>query len=814
MLGAAPARDLEVAIPPGSPLDWAGSFPGYTPPRRAQRPRTGEDPGESGTRGAAVRGADTRFASSFALVRVLTWDIAAHLQWIALPAAERPVTGDRSARARPPNSGDPLYWVTLAPLLRLMLHPELVSLPETLAHLVEIGEPTLLVLDAARSEKNLAGPCSRLRSLIRSDHSAPSAPGFEGTPREKMFARFALEEILSEPPHDPGGTFGKRLFLFSDDVEAPLVRFTSHSSLELQRAAVAALARFETADAWRALAERAAHSPDPVVVVRALAGLARAGAPVGAGPLVERLGKARDDVERVALIGALGRLGASDALQPLLELGERALKRQDTDLLISILSALTRIPATGMPWKDAQDAEVLPRDAVREFATHVSERARALGTELRTEMRPTQPPDNPDQPTARAEILEQLALLVRVAVGPVNEALDRSLLELAEDGPLDPRLSERPGMDPLFGVYPNVRVLYIEALERRIDVATKKLEELVREPGLDASLRGLALRSLPRERRNRLARALLTDEIEGYDLRITALDLLAADPDADVALACRELLERCVELPPGGGGGAERFLYTRALRAASERGQLHAADLMPLLHHVKSSRIAIGDALIQIESMVEELLQAAAGRAQKVEIAKRLDALLALVAEHRLNPQLDPTARADLREFLLALLANAPDQRGDPKSMERLQNKIMEQLLGSPAPEKNPNRAEFAPSVPLEEEILAALARTREPAAAELLVQLLQNRRSGFRGWTCLALASCAETFPPPARLGTAREMLPFLLDEDPFVRLCASESLRLLTERVPAIDWMYADTETRFAAAQETERVLSEAGR
>ena len=275
---------------------------------------------------------------------------------------------------------------------------------------------------------------------------------------------------------------------------------------------------------------------------------------------------------------------------------------------------------------------------------------------------------------------------------------------------------------------------------------------------------------------------------------------------------CRGLLRQCVELAAGGGSGAERFLYTRALRAASQAGQLHAADLMPLLHHVKSSRAALGDALDQLTPMVAELVSAAAGHVQRVELIKRVDALLDLVIEHRLNPRIDETTRRDYRDdVLLPLLASVPEQRRVRGGIERVEQKILEHLVGSPAPDGNPDRAEFAPNVPLEEEILAALARTQEPAAAELLVQLLQNERSGHRGWTCLALASCAERFPPPARRATAREIVPFLLDEDPFARLCASEALRTLTDQVPAIDWMYADTQARFAAAEETERALAE---
>jgi hypothetical protein len=239
--GPGAPRDLEVAIPPGSPLEWGRSFPGYAPAKKPPRPRTGDVSLRRETSQPALAATDARFASSFSLVRVLTWDLTAHIEWVGAgeDEQERPVTGS-APRVAPPRHGDALYWITLAPLLRLMLHPELVSLHETLAHLVEIGEPTLAVVDAASSEKSLAEPCARLRALIRPDRAMPLVPPGQGTPRERMFARFALEELVREHPYDPEGSFGKRLFLFVEDVEPWVVRYATHPSLELQRAAVTA----------------------------------------------------------------------------------------------------------------------------------------------------------------------------------------------------------------------------------------------------------------------------------------------------------------------------------------------------------------------------------------------------------------------------------------------------------------------------------------------------------------------------------------------------------------------------------------------
>jgi hypothetical protein len=44
---------------------------------------------------------------------------------------------------------------------------------------------------------------------------------------------------------------------------------------------------------------------------------------------------------------------------------------------------------------------------------------------------------------------------------------------------------------------------------------------------------------------------------------------------------------------------------------------------------------------------------------------------------------------------------------------------------------------------------------------------------------------------------------MPLLLDEEPFVRFCAAESLRRLTGREPTVDWIGASAEERARAAE-----------
>jgi hypothetical protein len=159
------ARDLDVGIPPGSPLEWSASFPVYTPPGLPLFPKTAEETEPADperTRAEVHQESDVRFANAFGQVRILTWDLGAHLEWTQKKMP--PATGTGDLRPPPTQYGDPLYWLSLAPLLRLLLHPDALSRSETLAHLVELGEPVLPVLGAAAGEKELAGACQELRA--------------------------------------------------------------------------------------------------------------------------------------------------------------------------------------------------------------------------------------------------------------------------------------------------------------------------------------------------------------------------------------------------------------------------------------------------------------------------------------------------------------------------------------------------------------------------------------------------------------------------------------------------------------------------
>ena len=81
--------------------------------------------------------------------------------------------------------------------------------------------------------------------------------------------------------------------------------------------------------------------------------------------------------------------------------------------------------------------------------------------------------------------------------------------------------------------------------------------------------------------------------------------------------------------------------------------------------------------------------------------------------------------------------------------------------------------------------------------ALELLTSVLGNRKNRHRAAACLALGMLG-------RPGPERTLASFLLDGDPFVRLCAYRGLKHLTGKDVAIDWMYGTLEQRSQGAEQ----------
>src|SRR5690606_6161815 len=250
-------------------LEWGRAFPALTPRGGPLFPRTPRaEQVEPGRTQAAPRTVEIErgVGSTFGLLRLLTWDLAAHLAWAEAgwPAPRAPRT---ASPADLPTPSEPLYWISVSTLLRRLLHPALVPGPEAVAHLVEIGEPVLPLLDIATGERGLTELCKDVARRVLTESSAGRRALSGATSRERMLANFVLHELVSAHPYDPDAGFGKRLYMMGDELEEIVDAYARHPEPFLRRNAVAALGRYGTKTSTATLLELASTTPDDVVLM-------------------------------------------------------------------------------------------------------------------------------------------------------------------------------------------------------------------------------------------------------------------------------------------------------------------------------------------------------------------------------------------------------------------------------------------------------------------------------------------------------------------------------------------------------------------
>jgi hypothetical protein len=242
------------------------------------------------------------------------------------------------------------------------------------------------------------------------------------------------------------------------------------------------------------------------------------------------------------------------------------------------------------------------------------------------------------------------------------------------------------------------------------------------------------------------------------------------------------------------------FLALRAVRFLSEAGRLKARDILPLYPFVQRPLAQREADVAELRLRAAELAQAASEGLRASELQARAAALVDFVLARNLNALFDAGGRDARIDLVVGTLTPARTNHPGPEQVEALARALLGQLLGGEVEVMDPGRKLFRQEVPLAEEVLLALGRTREPLAIELVLGVLEGEAHELRAHACLALGMCA-------RPAVAPQLLPALLDADPFVRFAASEALRHLTGKQVALDWMAAPAAERRAAAEELKR-------
>jgi HEAT repeat protein len=476
-----PARgfgDLDVAIPPGSPLEWRYELPLRRPDphrgpvyrpatalrRKDESPKEGEKPRPAGStvvlkpKVQAPQGQVRPFGSfdSLGAVRILTVDITSHLAWTRPKTQDAP-PGDLDY---PPRVRTDLHWLIVATLLRPLMHPARTSVAETLQYLILIGHPVVEPVESCQSF--LGAAREQIEYLKANVPRAPTRPpplkpllaNIED-PEKRMLIRWASRELTSDHLYAYNPSYARRILSLGDEASEILLACcrSDHSLLKANAAGI--LASFDSdnpeirEELLRLMAGR-----DAVARARALEGLARIGDPQAAEFLIKAL-RARDPVFKAYAIHLLGGMGAVQAVGPVQ--GVLKIDGKDRgDLWLAAASALSRLPDP-----DGSSAETLIN-----LARAVERSPRSLDFDGVAFF----PPDIPDQPGERAKlVLETITIaLARLR----NEKASKMFLSLVEKLPVTPPAP--PGSPPgsalyhpdpaLGGVQPLNQLLAIETL--------------------------------------------------------------------------------------------------------------------------------------------------------------------------------------------------------------------------------------------------------------------------------------------------------------------------------------------------------------
>lgn len=786
MPASAPRRDLDVGIPPGSPTTWGQRLPALTPGRSPLfAPTTGPRAAPGGTVAQmAQRPPDLSVPTSFGAVRILTWDLMAHLQWIkgrTVPTG--PTTGIAKGEAKLPQPGSGLYWISTAAFLRLLLHPQLVSETETIAHLFEIGEPVLGVLDAAAAEKALEPAISILRKGIGGKRRGFFPLPGKG-PRDGMLRRWVAEELVAAHPYDPESAFGQRLFWFAEDLRPHLELYLSHPDPFLRRNATAALARYATSESIETMAHLGATSDDPVVLTRALASLGNTGLLGSPAPLVARLEKSGGDpVAEAALAQCLGRVGASQAVPHLLQIARQARRAGQSDRLLAAMTALARLPAGASG------------DDVVTFAEQILTIVRKAPDHFGVPREPSAPvADRADVARHRGEVMAQLAL---IALARADKSTERTkaLLEL-----LQPQASARRLNAGMGSIHPPAMMAFVEVLPWLGAAGQQTLERIADSQDVEEILRATALRLMPARERSRRATRWIEGAAHRPALAAFALDLLRRTGHDDLEALCRTVLGRARRFDPGDEVPAiERQLTRLALETLGERAWLTSDELVGWISWVERSRHGTDPDSVgarrEVMAAIDALVEKAAKDLRSVR-REDVDAILHVVVTHRLNPAITEGTRAANRDYVAGQLEGLKGHRADRRYKQLVRTELARYLIGGVPTANQADRSKFEPIVPLEDTVLVRLGRIGdEPAVAALRAFLLEQTDNPHRAVACLAAGITADR-------SLCQPLTRRLLDEDPFVRYCAYRALRQLTGQDYFADWFYGEAAERGAAA------------
>ncbi len=372
LLLALPGRDLNVAVPPGAPLEWHPELSRPVPTGHRGRTPVATtygapaDPSKPGSTVAAERypkgpvQAPWRTVLDYTVVNASDFfegtshDCPSHLRWGTPPKSPPAVTQDDVASEGgfvirhnyPPAYPAELIWVGILAALREHIHPRAISWAEAAAYCLEVGEPAFL--GASMGEGKITRYLSDQASKL-----PPKPPELPQAPDPKLAGLYQLAavELSGGFPHGLDPAFARRTLALGDEMYAAVLECSRSPHPFLARNAVVVLGGYPQATAD--LAKLWKESRDRTFRLRALRALAERREASIVKDLAAEL-TLSDLPMTAAGIHALGHIGdasAGDAVLALMRKSTRkpiALDNVDwsaTEILWSAIPALGRMKA-------------------------------------------------------------------------------------------------------------------------------------------------------------------------------------------------------------------------------------------------------------------------------------------------------------------------------------------------------------------------------------------------------------------------------------------------------------------------------------
>jgi len=523
LLGASPPGfDIDVGIPPGTPLDWSAEL--FRPPITARHgvippkaPPAG--PPQIRERASVVheRVPEPLLApfgqmGLYDHFRVTTLDIMRHvvLTWPRRGKYDPDTPSEEIADLvweYPPLYPTELYWAGALNALRVILHHEIVPSRELAAYLLEMGQCALISsksLLQAGSNLPVSGPLPLEKYTIIDPEVTDKRPPAAGgeTPLEQAVYRLVVLELTNGFAYTIDPTYAARTLALGREAEWALIEATKSQHTFLARNAVVVLGLLPYAKAEDRLREIVREGKDPIQWVRAAMALGRK-RDLTIAPDLEKWAASDDAILSTVAIHLLGKMADPRRLPTLLKL---ARETDDPDLLWVLLPAIVRL-ADNTP----EVYDTLRKVGAKRLKP--SKKHAGVGGFI---------PPAPEPQGTRDQLLSEMIGLARAAAGDLSTRSDF----------LNKVRSRR-----IESFHPSNQYLVIDVLRRIGPGARPTLEKLVDDKKLDPSLRLAALNALrptAPSLKTWLLRAVGDSDLSPV-LRTTALLALAEQEDVKPA---------------------------------------------------------------------------------------------------------------------------------------------------------------------------------------------------------------------------------------------------------------------------------------